>query len=130
MHTYKKCNKDTDRNYYKGKSFDFGIWTPVKTYINDDYKQDFVTYKNQLYACIRTNQNVIPTDDFYWTVCIDFAQYSGENFLIGNGFPEYKNVKENTIYLDLIENTFYKFSNNNWIIIGSMRDSFNWGEFN
>ena len=40
-------------------------------------------------------------------------------------FPKIKKLLEK-----IVENTFYKFSNNNWIIIGSMGDSFNWGEFN
>jgi hypothetical protein len=40
------------RNYNRGKSFRFdGTWDPRQLYKNDDFVQDFVTYKGVLYAC-------------------------------------------------------------------------------
>lgn len=49
----------TDRtlNYYKGASFHFsGNWRPGINYIHDNYKTDFVVYKNVLLACAQSHQ--------------------------------------------------------------------------
>lgn len=127
MSTHKQCgiNSNFYRDYSRGKSFDFGIWNPHKTYVNDDYKQDFVSYQNKLYACIRSNQNKLPTNDYYWTVCVDttFETVVSENsFLVGNGLPE-KDVPNNSIYLDLDTNTFYRYIDKTWIVIGNIGES-------
>lgn len=43
------------RELNRGKSFDFSEWRPVTEYTNNDFKQDFVSYKNTLLACKKTH---------------------------------------------------------------------------
>lgn len=135
MNTYKHCSnsgKDLARNYARGKSFDFTIWNPQKTYVNDDYKQDFVSYQGKLYACVRTNTNVIPTNDFYWVICVNSfgtEDVSNSLFLIGEGVPSDYSVPDGTVYFDLLNNTFYKFTQT-WKVIGKINTGdLDWGEF-
>lgn len=63
-------NRGFVRDYLKGKSFDFSEWNPVKTYINDSFKQDFVKYNGCLYACIHTNTNVVPGTTDCWLLVV------------------------------------------------------------
>ena len=63
-------NKGFVRDYLKGKSFDFSEWNPVKTYINDSFKQDFVRYNGGLYACIHTNTNIVPGTSECWMLVV------------------------------------------------------------
>lgn len=137
MNTYKHCStsgKDLARTYAKGKSFDFTVWNPQKTYVNDDYKQDFVSYQGKLYACIRTNTNIVPTNTFYWVICVD--SFSNDNvayssFLVGEGMPVNYSITDGSIYLDLLSNVFYEFNNGKWESIGVLNtgDTLDWGEF-
>ena len=53
-----------------GKSFSFSEWSPKTTYVNNEFKQDFVTYGGNLYACNKTNTNVIPGKNSDWTLAI------------------------------------------------------------
>lgn len=127
MSTYKKCgiNPSFQREINRGKSFDFGVWNPHKVYLNDDYKQDFVSYENRLYACIKSNQNKLPTNESYWVVCVDttFETIVSDNsFLVGNGLPE-KSASNNSVYLDLDTNTFYRYVNKTWVVIGSIGEN-------
>lgn len=39
----------------KGKSFEFSKWSPLTTYTNDCFKQDFVVFENTLLACKKTH---------------------------------------------------------------------------
>lgn len=63
-------NNGFARDFSKGKSFDFSKWNPVKTYVNDSFKQDFVTYNGNVYVCIHTNTNVIPGTSDCWDLAI------------------------------------------------------------
>ena len=120
--------------YARGKSFDFTIWNPQKTYVNDEYKQDFVSYQGNLYACIRTNTNIAPTNKFYWVVCIELSTNNNvicPSFLIDEGEPTNYAVVDNSIYLNLLNNTFYEFNNGVWKQIGTLNTGtdLDWGEF-
>lgn len=122
MHKQCGINSNFYRDYSRGKSFDFGVWNPHKVYLNDDYKQDFVSYENRLYACIKSNQNKRPTNESYWVVCVDttFETIVSDNsFLVGNGLPE-KSASNNSVYLDLDTNTFYRYVDKTWIVIGNI----------
>lgn len=134
MNTYKCCStsgKDLARTYAKGKSFDFTVWNPQKTYVNDDYKQDFVSYQGKLYACIRTNTDIAPTNTFYWVLCV--SNLGGEittinsPFLIGNEIPT-EDASENTIFLDLSSGCFYQMIKDRWESLGEINseDSLTW----
>lgn len=116
--------KGFTRNYAKGKSFDFSVWNPEKTYVNDDYKQDFVTYQGKLYACIKTNTNIVPTEDFYWTLCVEFL--GGEtiqvsSFTAGYGEPDKYHVYDGSIYLNLENTTLYEFQTDTWAVVGKIQ---------
>lgn len=39
------------RDFYKGKSFRYSVWTQGHTYYNDDWYTDFVSYNGALLAC-------------------------------------------------------------------------------
>lgn len=44
------------RDYYRGKSFNFaGEWAVNNHYISDDYRVDFVTYKDTLLSCKKSH---------------------------------------------------------------------------
>lgn len=44
------------QDYYQGKSFNYaGEWRAGMHYVNDQYVQDFVTYKGSLLACQRSH---------------------------------------------------------------------------
>ena len=61
------CNcEHYDRRYSKGKSFNFSIWQPQVEYTNDLYKQDFVNYDGNIYVCLKTNNNEIPSESKNW----------------------------------------------------------------
>lgn len=64
-------SKGFTRDFSKGKSFDFSEWNPVKTYINDSFKQDFVTYEGNIYVCIHTNTNVVPGTSDCWLLALE-----------------------------------------------------------
>ena len=57
-----KCNKhicldpDESRTFHQGKSFRCWDWTENKdrTYLNDEFYQDFVMYNGALYVCLNT----------------------------------------------------------------------------
>lgn len=69
------------RNYHRGKSFRFSNWCPGITYKNDDYVQDFVKYKNSLYACEATHTTKFPDKSTDWELVIECI--SGENGVDG-----------------------------------------------
>lgn len=119
---------------YKGKSFDFSIWNPIRTYVNDEFKQDFVSYQGKLYACIRTNTNVLPTEDKYWVLCVDGWVEGGDiasmSFDIGEGEPTNMAVTDESIYLDILTGEFWEFKTDTWIKLGSLsQDSLEWAEY-
>ena len=101
------CNRpDTfTRNYSRGKSFAFSEWSPRYSYINDNFKQDFVTYKGDLYACITSNTNTDPSTSKNWlkVICklpaITFIpSVDSEGNLVwsertGDEMPESTNIK-------------------------------------
>lgn len=68
---FKKCDVTSNRDYSKGKSFSFSKWSPSLTYTNDEFKQDFVTYNGDLYACIKTNTNVRPNSSSQWCLVVE-----------------------------------------------------------
>lgn len=61
-----KCDKhlcldpDESRTFHRGKSFRFWEWDGNKdrTYVNDEFFQDFVGFKGALYACINTTSTI------------------------------------------------------------------------
>lgn len=59
------------RNYHRGKSFRFSNWCPGITYKNDEYIQDFVKYKNALYACKIPFTTKIPGKSTDWELVIE-----------------------------------------------------------
>ena len=48
------------RSYKKGKSFYCSEYQSTVTYHNNDFVQDFVTYKHALYACVKECFGEIP----------------------------------------------------------------------
>lgn len=56
------------RNYSRGKSFRFSEWETGKVYRNDDFIQDFVTYKGALYACKVPFTSSIPYHESHYTI--------------------------------------------------------------
>lgn len=59
------------RNYHRGKSFRFSNWCPGITYKNDEYTQDFVKYKNALYACKISFTTKVPDKSTDWELVIE-----------------------------------------------------------
>lgn len=119
---------------YKGKSFDFSIWNPIRTYVNDEFKQDFVSYQGKLYACIRTNTNVLPIEDKYWVLCVegwgDGGDIASMSFDIGEGEPTNMAAIDESIYLDILTGEFWEFKTDTWIKLGSLsQDSLEWAEY-
>lgn len=118
---------------YKGKSFDFSIWNPIKTYVNNEFKQDFVSYQGKLYACIKNNTNVLPTEDRYWVLCVDGwgeGDISSMSFDIGEGEPTNMTVVDESIYLDILTGEFWEFKTDKWVKLGSLsQDSLEWAEY-
>lgn len=118
---------------YKGKSFDFSIWNPIKTYVNNEFKQDFVSYQGKLYACIKNNTNVLPTEDRYWVLCVDGwgeGDISSMSFDIGEGEPTNMAAIDESIYLDILTGEFWEFKTDTWIKLGSLsQDSLEWAEY-
>lgn len=98
-------NNGFARDFSKGKSFDFSEWNPVKTYVNDSFKQDFVTYNGDMYVCIHTNTNVIPGTSDCWmhavsrlssTTFVPNVDDNGNlswNIYTGSEVPETVNIK-------------------------------------
>lgn len=97
-----KCNKhtcldpDESRSFHKGKSFRCWEWDENKdrTFLNDEFYQDFVVYKRALYACVNTTTDspensedwalavkgespMLKIEDSYWYVSYD----NGENWI-------------------------------------------------
>lgn len=72
-------NNGFARDFSKGKSFDFSEWNPVKTYMNDSFKQDFVKYQGNIYVCMHTNTNVIPGTSDCWLLALD--RVAGTTFI-------------------------------------------------
>lgn len=70
MNIYNK-NVGMPRDFSKGKSFNFSEWNPIETYVNDSFKQDFVTYEGNLYACIKNNTNSIPGTCKCWLLVLE-----------------------------------------------------------
>ena len=118
---------------YKGKSFDFSIWNPIKTYVNNEFKQDFVSYQGKLYACIKNNTNVPPTEDRYWVLCVDGwgeGDISSMSFDIGEGEPTNMAAVNESIYLDILTGEFWEFKTDKWVKLGSLsQDSLEWAEY-
>lgn len=54
----------------KGKSFRFSVWNTSTEYFNDDYIQDWVSYKNALYVCLENNINENPDQSSKWTLVV------------------------------------------------------------
>lgn len=107
MNTTKKFFKENNefyRNYSKGKSFAFTKWSPAVEYKNDLFKQDFVTYNGDLYACIKTNVNESPDQSSSWYLVINkllpitFVPFVDENGNLiwkereGNELPTNSNI--------------------------------------
>lgn len=44
----------------QGKSFNYSEWNSDKTYVNNNYKQDFVSYNGAMYACISDVTGINP----------------------------------------------------------------------
>lgn len=98
-------NRGFVREYSRGKSFDFSEWSPKATYVNDLYKQDFVVFQKNLYACIKTNINTRPDQSTSWLLVsealpgITFVPHVDENGIlswteqIGNELPNQVNIK-------------------------------------
>lgn len=56
QHSIQKDRILEDRDFYKGKSFNFaGEWRSGVNYFNDQFITDFISYKGSLLACIKTH---------------------------------------------------------------------------
>lgn len=98
-------SSEFSRDYSKGKSFSFSKWSPAVTYTNDVFKQDFVNYNGDLYACIKTNTNSEPDKSPYWYLVVEkipattlFPEIDEDGNLswrerIGDELPETVNIK-------------------------------------
>lgn len=64
-------NNGFARDFSKGKSFDFSEWNPVRTYLNDPFKQDFVKHNGCIYVCMHSNTNVVPGTSDCWLLALD-----------------------------------------------------------
>lgn len=111
-------NNNISRDFSKGKSFNFSTWTPVETYNNDSFKQDFVTYEGNLYACMISNTNKVPTPDSrYWTLVLE--RLPGNNISMGKGTEALNTPGNyNDIYIDLLTGNIYKYTTE-WTNIGT-----------
>lgn len=54
------------RSYSKGKSFKFSEWNELDTYNNDEFIQDWVSFENKVYVCLKNNTNVRPGTSDHW----------------------------------------------------------------
>lgn len=84
------------REFNKGKSFAFTEWCPLTKYTNDDFKQDFVTYKTALLACKYNHVSSEPPVLLYDEHGMVIATSSDEWFFVFSSGISY-----NTYYLDL-----------------------------
>ena len=87
---------DYFREFNRGKSFSFTEWSPITKYTNDDFKQDFVSYKTALLACKRNHISSDPPVLLYDEHGMPVATTSDEwHFVFASG------IAYNTYYLDL-----------------------------
>lgn len=97
----KDINVSPDRDNYirdfnKGKSFSFTEWSPLMKYTNDDFKQDFVSYKNALLACKYNHVSTEPPVLLYDEHGMPVATSSNEwIFVLASG------ISYNTYYFNL-----------------------------
>lgn len=115
-------NNHNSRDFSKGKSFNFSTWNPVETYNNDSFKQDFVTYDGNLYACMISNTNKTPgTNSRYWTLVLE--KIPGNNVSFGTGTDALNTPgKSGDTYIDIQTGNIYKYTTE-WTNIGSMSNS-------
>lgn len=93
------------RDYSRGKSFSFSKWSPAITYTNDIFKQDFVNYNGNLYACVKTNTNESPEKSDCWYLVVDkipsttlFPEIDSDGNIswrerVGDELPETVNIR-------------------------------------
>jgi len=66
MFTKDSSDMRNTRTFYKGKSFRYNYeWNEFGHYSNDDFIQDFVSYKGKMYVCVKANEGIVPTDTNY-----------------------------------------------------------------
>lgn len=107
INSFFNCRKsENPRQYSKGKSFAFTKWSPSEHFVNDEFKQDFVSYNGDLYACMKSNINIPPGNSPFWFKVVE--KIPSESFVpvidddgnlswterIGNEFPETINLRE------------------------------------
>lgn len=84
------------REFNKGKSFSFTPWSPITKYTNDDFKQDFVTYKTSLLACKTSHVSSEPPVIIYDSSGMPVGTSSSEwYFIFASG------IAYNNYYFDL-----------------------------
>ena len=68
---YSELNPDESRSFHQGKSFRFWNWddNKNKTYFNNEFYQDFVTYKGSVYVCLN-NTSDSPENSDNWMIAI------------------------------------------------------------
>lgn len=112
-----KCDKhlcldpDESRSFYKGKSFRFWDWSKNKdrTYLNDEFFQDFVAFNGTLYVCINTTTTIPGTSDD-WKLVVRSVDLLDATANIDNnvGIPR---VEITTIGEDLDKRFHFDFFN-------------------
>lgn len=86
-----RCDKhicldpDESRSFHQGKSFRFWEWDKNKdrTYVNDEFFQDFTAFNGSLYACINTTTS-IPGESSDWKLIIRSADLVGATASVDN----------------------------------------------
>lgn len=118
-------HEHVDRNYKKGKSFRCkGEWSPIETYIDDDFYQDFVSYGGALWVYNKTsdiiNTNLIPGESPEWTKVVQKGDtgISGNLIIsIGEGLPKEVDTK---FYLNVNNGDLYKNIESRWKLQGKL----------
>lgn len=109
--------EQSHREFNKGKSFNYSKWDPSTEYSNNAFIQDFVTYNGDLYVCIESNVNEIPTNSNKWIKAVekiagqvivpnvdDDGNISWSEALTSDTiFVETKNIRGNSVFTGIGE---------------------------
>ena len=98
------------RSYKKGKSFYCSEYQPTVTYHNNDFVQDFVTYKHALYACVKECFGEIPGESDSWVLVVKSTDLVGATATVDSnvGTPW---VEVNAVGVGLDKELEFKFHN-------------------
>ena len=75
---------DFPRSYKKGKSFYCSEYDPGVTYYNNDFVQNFVTYKHALYACVKECFGETPGKSDSWALVVKSGDIVGATASVDN----------------------------------------------